>query len=193
AGARVEPRASTGGAEEGSASPGSVEGDSTKSSGPPRRLAWSAARGTLLSLRGLARFGLGAPRDAFRAAGPGIGLEHRFRRGMTVSADLDYGVDAIEGLALHRLRVALGGGYTLSGQLRGGGPSLRSRSVFELAAVVAGSIEPWWPVVGGSVRGATTLDGASVRGPMLGVLLRFEPRWRLDRSPRLAVVLGIPV
>lgn len=104
--------------------------------------------------------------DLLVGAGGGLGVELRSPRGATATLDLRGLGSSHSGLGLGRLRVALGGGYTLrSGR-------------FELPIVLALAVEPWWVTSEGT--GAALFEGMSAtsRRPLLGGYLRLTPAAR---------------
>jgi hypothetical protein len=105
--------------------------------------------------------------DALTGGGGGLGVELRAPRGATAALDLRGIGSSHHSTGVGRLRIAVGGGYTLR------------RGRFELPVIVALSIEPWWVTSGGG--GVTLYDGtaATSRRPLIGGYLRLTPAARL--------------
>lgn len=136
----------------------------------------STARVELGATLGLATaFGVGPPRALAGRVGTGFAgeIEGRWRGGALVI----FGVRSLEaregGLRLERVRVAVGGGYGLR------------RGRFDLRAVAALTVEPWWVV--------TRADGGHASGgvPPIGGLVGVAPGVGATLGPDLRARVGV--
>jgi hypothetical protein len=134
-----------------------------------------------IALHGAAVLGLGRQTyaDALVGAGGGFGAELRGPRGATAALDLRGVGLADDGLGVGRLRIAVGGGYTVR------------RGRFELPIVLALSVEPWWATRAG--EGAAIYSGSSAasRRPLLGGHLRLTPSARVMLGGKRTVALRV--
>ena len=148
---------------------------------------WGPATGTAFGLRGGIRLGLAEPIDPFRSAGPGVEVIHRLSSGASFGGVVDYGLDQLGGVTLHRLRMAARLGYTFEFRVAEG------VNAFELALGADLAVEPWWVSSGGRVFQTATEAGGVFRAPAVGTGLSVAPGWRRHLGNRTALSVALPL
>jgi hypothetical protein len=135
-------------------------------------------------VHGAALLGLGPQSQRYAStlvgAGGGLGVELRSPRGAAAALELRGLGRADAGLGVGRLRIAVGGGYTLR------------RGRFELPMLLSLAIEPWWTTQAGGSAAIFSGQAEANRRPLLGAYLRMTPALRLalKRGPLVGLRIG---
>jgi hypothetical protein len=134
------------------------------------------------ALHGAALLNLGPPSyaDALAGGGAGLGVEFRAPKGGTAVVDLRGLGSSRHSIGVARVRIAVGGGYTLR------------RGRFELPIVAALAVEPWFVTDPGDGVSIFNVTAAASRHPLIGGSLRLTPaaRFVVGRERPLALRIG---